>query len=117
MNDEKEIIYRPTYHSTQHTRKLIKSSRRQKRLYTSIIERSIELGANVAIASLLLSSFSGIAAMGCWGLKIIHTTNPDIIVSRWHYSKRIYFGSAVVSFSSFLAASLAAAALSTCREK
>lgn len=46
-----------------------------------LIDRTIEA---TAIASLLLTGFSGVGAMACWGLEIIETnTNPKIIISGW----------------------------------
>jgi hypothetical protein len=42
------------------------------------IDRTIE---TTAIISLLLTGFSGIGAIGCWGMEIIETNNPNIIIS------------------------------------
>ena len=65
-----------------------------------LINRTIEI---TAIVSLLLTGFSGVGAMACWGLEIIETNaNPNIIISGWQQQKNICLGAMLVSFSAFL---------------
>ncbi len=79
------------------------------------IDRTIEMSA---IASLLLTGFAGVGAMGCWGLEIIETnTNPQIILSSWHYQKNACLGGMLISFSAFLGSSLLGASFSISRDK
>ncbi|AUB42150.1 hypothetical protein COO91_08257 [Nostoc flagelliforme CCNUN1] len=74
------------------------------------IDRTIE---TTAIVSLLLTGFSGVGAMACWGLEIIETnTNPNIIISGWEYQKNRSLGAMLVSFSAFLGTSLVGVSLS-----
>ena len=56
--------------------------RTQKRFSPEIfIDRTIE---TTAITTLLITGFSGVGAVGCWGLEIIETNaNPNIIISGW----------------------------------
>ena len=80
-----------------------------------IIDRTIE---TTAIASLLLTGFSGVGAMACWGLEIIEiNANPNIIISGWQQQKSICLGAMLVSFSAFLGSSLVGASLSIQRDK
>lgn len=80
-----------------------------------IIDRTIE---TTAIASLLITGFSGVGAMGCWGIEIIETNvNPNIIISSWQQQKSICLGAMVVSFSAFLGSSLVGASFSIQRDK
>ncbi|MBD2527485.1 hypothetical protein [Nostoc sp. FACHB-133] len=79
------------------------------------IERTIE---TTAIVSLLLTGFSGVGAMACWGLEIIEiNANPNIIISGWEQQKSICLGAMLVSFSAFLGTSLVGASLSIQRDK
>ena len=75
--------------------------RTRKRFSPKIfIDRTIEI---TAIVSLLLTGFSGVGAMACWGLEIIETNaNPNIIISGWQQQKNICLGAMLVSFSAFL---------------
>ena len=79
------------------------------------IERTIE---TTAIVSLLLTGFSGVGAMACWGLEIIEiNANPNIIISGWEQQKNICLGAMLVSFSAFLSSSLVGASVSIQRDK
>lgn len=79
-----------------------------------LIDRTIE---TTAIASLLLTGFLGVGAMACWGLEIIETNNPNIIISGWEYQKNRSLGAMLVSFSAFLGSSLVGASFSIHRDK
>ncbi|MBD2247533.1 hypothetical protein [Nostoc sp. FACHB-888] len=79
------------------------------------INRTIE---TFAIGSLLLTGFSGVGAMGCWGMEIIETNaDPNIIISGWQQQKNICLGAILVSFSAFLGSSLIGASFSIQRDK
>lgn len=72
----------------------------------------------VAITSLLLTGFSGVGAMACWGLEVIDTNaNPNIIISGWERQKNICLGTMLVSFSAFLGSSLVGASFSIQSDK
>jgi hypothetical protein len=91
--------------------------RRTRRRFNSriFIDRTIE---TTAIVSLLLTGFSGVGAMACWGMEIIETnTNSNIIISGWEQQKNIYLGAMLVSFSAFLGCSLIGASFSIHRDK
>ncbi|MDF5739098.1 hypothetical protein [Nostoc sp. S13] len=80
-----------------------------------LIDCTIE---TTVIVSLLLTGFSGVGAMGCWGLEIIETNaNPNIIISGWQQQKSICLGAMLVSFSAFLGSSLVGASFSIQRDK
>ena len=79
-----------------------------------LIGRTIE---TTAIVSLLLTGFSGVGAMACWGLEIIETTNSNMIISGWQQQKSICLGAMLVSFSAFLGTSLVGASFSIQRDK
>lgn len=80
-----------------------------------LIDRTIE---TTAIVSLLLTGFSGVGAMACWGLEIIEiNANPNIIISGWQQQKSICLGAMLVSFSAFLGSSLVGASFSIQRDK
>lgn len=98
------------------TRNKLVIRRTRKRFSPKIfIDRTIE---TTAIASLLLTGFSGVGAIGCWGLEIIETnTNPNIIISGWEYQKNRSLGAMLVSFSAFLGSSLVGASFSIQRDK
>ena len=79
------------------------------------IIRTIE---TFAIGSLLLTGFSAVGAMACWGLEVIETnTNSNIIISGWQQQKNICLGAMLVSFSVFLGSSLVGASFSIQRDK
>ncbi|MEH2002686.1 MAG: hypothetical protein V7L00_28805 [Nostoc sp.] len=96
--------------------RLVKSHRPRRRFNPKIlVDRTIE---TTAIVSLLLTGFSGVGAMGCWGLEIIETNiNPNIIISGWQQQKNICLGAMLVSFSAFLGSSLVGASFSIQRDK
>ncbi|MCC5600858.1 hypothetical protein [Nostoc favosum] len=89
--------------------------RTRKRFSPKIfIDRTIE---TTAIVSVLITGFSGVGAMGCWGMEIIETNNPNIIISGWQQQKNICLGAMLVSFSAFLGSSLVGASFSIQRDK
>jgi hypothetical protein len=98
------------------TRNKLVLRRTRKRFNPRIfIERTIE---TTAIISLLLTGFSGVGAMGCWGMEIIETNaDSNIIISGWEYQKNRSLGAMLVSFSAFLGSSLVGASLSIQRDK
>ena len=80
-----------------------------------LLDRTIE---RTAIISLLLTGFSGVGAMGCWGLEVIESNaDRNIIISGWEQQKNICLGAMLVSFSAFLGISLVGASLSIQRDK
>ncbi|MBN3947394.1 MAG: hypothetical protein HWQ38_13355 [Nostoc sp. NMS7] len=97
------------------TRNKLVLRRTRKRFNPRIfIDRIIE---TTAIISLLITGFSGVGAMGCWGMEIIETNNPNIIISGWQQQKNICLGAMLVSFSAFLGSSLVGASLSIQQDK
>ncbi|MFW9262834.1 hypothetical protein [Nostoc sp. CALU 546] len=98
------------------TRNKLVLRRTRKRFNPKVfIDRMIE---TTAIISLLLTGFSGVGAMACWGLEIIDTNaNPNIIISAWEQQKNICLGAMLVSFSAFLGSSLVGASFSIQRDK
>ena len=97
------------------TRNKLVIRRTRKRFSPRIlIDRTIE---TTAIISLLLTGFSGVGAIACWGLEIIETNNPNIIISGWQYQKNRSLGAMLVCFSTFLGSSLVRASFSIQRDK
>ncbi|MCC5666968.1 hypothetical protein LC653_24525 [Nostoc sp. CHAB 5784] len=98
------------------TRNKLVLRRTRKRFNPRIfIDRTIE---TTAIASLLLTGFSGVGAIGSWGIEIIETNaNPKIIISDWQQQKNICLGGMLVSFSAFLGSSLVGVSFSIQRDK
>ncbi|MHC5854428.1 hypothetical protein [Nostoc sp.] len=98
------------------TRNKLVLRRTRKRFNPRIfIDRTIE---TTAIVSLLLTGFSGVGAMGCWGMEIIETNaNANIIISGWEQQKNICLGAMLVSFSVFLGSSSIGASFSIQRDK
>ncbi|MDZ8264512.1 hypothetical protein [Nostoc sp. ChiQUE01b] len=97
--------------------RLVKNHRTRRRFNSKVfIDRTIE---TTAIVSLLITGFSGVGAMGCWGLEIIDiNANPNIIIiSGWQQQKSICLGAMLVSFSAFLGCSLVGASFSIHRDK
>jgi hypothetical protein len=91
--------------------------RRAKRRFNPklFIDRTIE---TTAIISLLITGFSGVGAMACWGLEVIESNaNPNIIISSWEQQKNICLGAMLVSCSVFLGSSLVGASFSIKRDK
>ena len=64
-----------------------------------------------AIISLLITGFSGVGAMGCWGLEIATSSQY------WQHQKNICLGGMLVSFSAFLGSALIGASFSIQRDK
>lgn len=98
------------------TRNKLVLRRTRKRFNPKIfLDRIIE---TTAIISLLITGFSGVVAMACWGMEIIETNaNPNIIISGWQQQKNICLGAMLVSFSAFLGSSLIGASFSIQRDK
>ncbi|MHC0068709.1 hypothetical protein ACWATR_38585 [Nostoc sp. UIC 10890] len=98
------------------TRNKLVLRRTRKRFTPRIfIERMIE---TTAIVSLLITGFSGVGAMACWGVEVIESnTNPNIIISGWEQQKNICLGAMLVSCSVFLGSSLIGASFSIQRDK
>ncbi|MDZ7968469.1 MAG: hypothetical protein RM368_26550 [Nostoc sp. DedSLP03] len=72
--------------------------RRTRKIFNPkvFIDRTIE---TTAIISLMITGFSGVGAMGCWGLEVIESNaNPNIIISGWQQQKNICLGAMLVSF-------------------
>ncbi|MBG1263279.1 hypothetical protein [Nostoc commune] len=98
------------------TRNKLVIRRTRKRFNPKVfVDLTIE---RIAIASLLLTGFLGVGAMGCWGMEIIETNaNPNIIISGWEYQKNRSLGAMLVCFSAFLGSSLVGASFSIQRDK
>ena len=96
--------------------RLVKNHRPRRRFNSKVfIDRTIE---TTAIISLLITGFSGVGAMACWGMEIIETNaDPNIIISGWEQQKNICLGAMLVSFSAFLGSSLIGASFSIQRDK
>ena len=111
-------IHKVTHQSSlpSNTRSKLVLRRTRKRFNPRIfIERTIE---TIAIISLLITGFSGVGAMACWGMEIIETNaNPNIIISGWEQQKNICLGAMLLSFSAFLGSSLVGASFSVHRDK
>ena len=111
-------IHKVTHQSSlpSNTRNKLLLRRTRKRFNPKVfIDRTIE---TTAIVSLLLTGFSGVGAMGCWGMEIIETNaNPNIIISGWEQQKNICLGAMLVSISVFLGSSLVGASFSIQRDK
>jgi hypothetical protein len=113
MNNYKQVV---SQSQLDHKSKMVLRRRTRKRFNPRIfIDRTIE---TTAIVSLLLTGFSGVGAMACWGMEIIETNaNPNIIISSWEQQKNICLGAMLVSFSAFLGSSLVGASFSIQRDK
>ena len=101
MTNHKQAIYQS---QLNHKSKLVLRRRTRKRFNPKIlVDRTIE---TTAIVSLLLTGFSGVGAMACWGMEIIETNaNLNIIISGWQQQKSMCLGAMLVSFSVFLGSS------------
>jgi hypothetical protein len=101
---------------SSNTRNKLVLRRTRKRFNPKVfVDRTIE---TTAIISLLLTGFSGVGAMACWGLEIIETNaDTNIIISGWQQQKSICLGAMLVSFSAFLGSSLVGASFSIHRDK
>lgn len=113
MTNHKQVVYQS---QLDYKSKMVLRRRIRRRFNPRIfIDRIIE---TTAIVSLLLTGFSGVGAMACWGLEIIETNaNPNIIISGWQYQKNKSLGVMLVSFSAFLGSSLIGASFSIQRDK
>ncbi|MDZ8140123.1 MAG: hypothetical protein RM049_33345 [Nostoc sp. DedQUE04] len=112
MTNHKQVVYQS---QVDHKSKLVLRRRNRRRFSPRIcIDRTVEI---TAIVSLLITGFSGVGAMGCWGLEIIETNNPNIIISDWEQQKNICLGAMLVSFSAFLGTALVGASFSIQRDK
>jgi hypothetical protein len=113
MTNHKQVVYQS---QLDHKSKLVLRRRTRRRFNSRIFnDRTIE---TTAIISLLITGFSGVGAMACWGLEVIETnTNSNIIISGWEQQKNIYLGAMLVSFSAFLGCSLIGASFSIHRDK
>jgi hypothetical protein len=113
MTNHKQVVYQS---QLDHKSKLVLRRRTRRRFNSKVfIDRTIE---TTAIVSLLLTGFSGVGAMACWGMEIIETnTNSNIIISVWEQQKNICLGAMLVSFSAFLGSSLVGASFSIKRDK
>ncbi len=112
MTNHKQVVYQS---QLDHKSKMVSRRRTRRRFNPRIfIERTIK---TTAIVSLLLTGFSGVGAMACWGLEIIETNNPNIIISNWQYQKNNSLGAMLVSLSAFLGSSLVGASFSIQRDK
>ena len=112
MTSHKQVV---SQSQLDHKSKLLFRRRTRRRFNPRIFfDRIIE---TTAIVSLLLTGFSGVGAMGCWGIEIIETTNSNIIISGWQQQKSICLGAMLVNFSVFLGSSLVGASFSIQRDK
>ncbi|WP_414569379.1 hypothetical protein [Nostoc sp. CCY 9925] len=109
-----KIVYQSSTPSTNQNKLILRRTR--KRFSPRIfIDRTIEI---FAIVSLLFTAFSGVGAIGCWGMEIIETNaNPNIIISGWQQQKNICLGVMLVSFSAFLGTALVGASFSIHQDK
>ncbi|WP_292851838.1 hypothetical protein [Nostoc sp. NMS8] len=98
------------------TRNKLVLRRTRKRFSPKVfIDRTIE---TTAIISLLITGFSGVGAIACWGMEIIETNaNSNIIISGWQQQKNICLGAMLVSCSAFLGTALVGASFSVQRDK
>lgn len=89
--------------------KLVLRRRTRKRFNPKIlVDRTIE---TTAIISLLLTGFSGVGAMGCWGIEIATSSQ------HWQHQKKTCLGMMLVCFSDFLGNALIGASLSIQQDK
>ncbi|WP_193200440.1 hypothetical protein [Nostoc sp. MG11] len=112
MINRKQILY----HQAQLNHNKFVLRRRSRRVFKmkKFIDRIIK---TAAIAGLLLTGFSGVGALACWGLEIIElNTNAKIIISSWYYQKNACLGGMLVGFSAFLGSSILRASLSISRD-
>ncbi len=106
MTNHKQVVYQS---QLDHKSKMVLRRRTRRRFNPRIfIERTIK---TTAIVSLLLTGFSGVGAMGCWGMEIATSSQ------HWQHQKKTCLGMMLVSFSGFLGSSLVGASLSIQRDK
>jgi hypothetical protein len=91
------------------TRNKLVLRRTRKRFNPKVfIDRTIE---RTAIASLLLTGFLGVGAMGYWGMEIATSSQ------HWQHQKKTCLGMMLVSFSGFLGSALIGVSFSIQRDK
>jgi hypothetical protein len=79
-------------------RRAVKRFQKQQTIGDRILE-------TIAIASVLITSFFGIGALGCWGIEMIDANTKSVILSKqqdWQTRKHICLGWMLVGLSSFL---------------
>jgi hypothetical protein len=109
-----KIVYQSSTPSNNQNKLILRRTRKRFSLRI-LIDRTIEI---FAIVSLLFTAFSGVGAMGCWGMEIIETNaNPNIVISGWQQQKNICLGVMLVSFSAFLGTALVGASFSIHQDK
>jgi hypothetical protein len=94
-NEQQYIVVRHRRIKQQSTRDLIQS-----------------LLFKIIVVSLLSVGFSGVAALGCWGLEIITANSSPTSISQyqWQARKNVCLGGMLVGLSGFLGSAL----LGTC---
>jgi len=108
-----KVIHQSSLSSNTPNKLVLRRTRKRFKMRI-FIDRTIE---TVAIASLLLSGFLGVGAMGCWGLEVIEANaNPNAITQYWERQKNICLGAMLVTFSAFLGSSLVGAGLSISKD-
>ncbi|WP_100904111.1 hypothetical protein [Nostoc flagelliforme] len=106
MTNHKQAIYQS---QLDHKSKLVLCRRTKRRFNSRIFfDRIIE---TTAIISLLLAGFSGVGAMGCWGMEIATSSQ------HWQHQKKTCLGMMLVCFSGFLGSALIGASFSIQRDK
>ncbi|MBD2730546.1 hypothetical protein H6G96_30580 [Nostoc sp. FACHB-892] len=106
MTNHKQVVYQS---QLDYKSKMVLRRRIRRRFNPRIfIDRIIE---TTAIVSLLKTCFSGVGAMGCWGIEIATSSHY------WQQQKSICLGAMLVSFSAFLGTSLVGAIFSIQRDK
>ncbi|MBE8970914.1 hypothetical protein IQ277_33355 [Nostocales cyanobacterium LEGE 12452] len=106
MTNHKQVVYQS---QLDHKSKLVLRRRTKRRFNPKIfIKRTIE---TIAIVSLLLTGFSGVGAMGCWGMEIATSSQ------HWQHQKKTCLGMMLVCFSGFLGSALIGASLSIQQDK
>ncbi|MEH2039206.1 hypothetical protein [Nostoc sp.] len=106
MTNHKQIIYQS---GLDHKSKLVLRRRTRRRFNPRIfIDRTIE---TTAIVSLLKTCFSGVGAMGCWGMEIATSSQY------WQHQKKTCLGMMLVCFSGFLGSALIGASFSIQQDK
>ncbi|MCC5654738.1 hypothetical protein LC609_34210 [Nostoc sp. XA013] len=105
MTNHKQVVYQS---QLDHKSKMVLRRRTRRRFNPRIfIDRTIE---TTAIASLLLTGFAGVGAMGCWGMEIATSSQ------HWQHHKKTCLGMMLVSFSGFLGSALIGASFSVHRD-
>jgi hypothetical protein len=93
-----------TYIDHQEKTKIVLCRRTRRRFHAKVfIDRTIEAAA---IASLLITGFSGVGVMGCSWMEIATSS------AHWQQQKNVCLGGMLISFSTFLGSCLVGTALS-----